>query len=349
MCDLGNGEPKQESLKLVDPNKISITPRLDKVPTHQPAAPELSYEILIPRSGVAKNFNFDPQTVKLNEIISDKDANQWKVVQVMKEPDDTLILETLNSPKQVLKLNKFRDFRLTNRPKFLNFNIEVLLANGKKHQVLLQIPEVQANHFKEFEDHIKKSFGSITEGTIRATKTVVLFSSYHLKDFGLLSDVSRAGGMAQGQAFWQNMQLSREDLSIFLHEHAHNVAFWFNQNFEPPQGWAKVVKSEKHVVSEYAKTNLKEDWAESVMWYLKTKGGQLDPDTRAKMPERVRFLDEFFARMENFKHDEADLWVRWPRMSFRFGVSFAAVYSGLEVLSFFLVDSDSEEDSAETK
>ncbi len=105
---------------------------------------------------------------------------------------------------------------------------------------------------------------------------------------------------AFGSIFTENYGdvLSDEFTQLILHEHAHNVAGYISSEIEPrtfPPYWNKVVSADQgRFVSDYAKTNFSEDFAETFSVYLTTRGTELE-SFRRKYSARSKTLDLLFS------------------------------------------------------
>jgi hypothetical protein len=92
---------------------------------------------------------------------------------------------------------------------------------------------------------------------------------------------------------WQDQ--ATLDASL-LHETGHIASFraWGDTETDPRWvPWASAVKSDGVVPSRYARNNVHEDFAETLVTYQGALGTLAEPELKALMPERYRLMDAF--------------------------------------------------------
>lgn len=82
--------------------------------------------------------------------------------------------------------------------------------------------------------------------------------------------------------------------NIDWHELGHLIAETHYGRFVPDQEWNRAIQADAAVISDYAHVNMMEDFAETVMLYVMSDGGRLDPTMRKNFTARFAILDKIF-------------------------------------------------------
>ena len=83
-------------------------------------------------------------------------------------------------------------------------------------------------------------------------------------------------------------------LDDLRHELGHAVAVKHFGNFWPGADWFLAATKDNRTISDYASTDLDEDFADAVALYLETEAGTKAPKVRREYSHRFKILDEIF-------------------------------------------------------
>lgn len=133
-------------------------------------------------------------------------------------------------------------------------------------------------------------------------------------------------------------------LDTAWHELGHLiVARYFSADCMPPNRWMDAIVRDGDFVSYYAQTNVKEDFAETVMKYIATDGGATDPALRQRFAERFKLLDDIFAVNPHEKAWVTTQIYKFISLIFYSSVGAGLGYGGLKIYDAIVEDDDGGE------
>lgn len=149
---------------------------------------------------------------------------------------------------------------------------------------------------------------SLIEKMLRETilSTPVGFFDYH-DDF-IFANAPHSGGIDTYGLFVKETrsiyffpagttQTSLKNFKLtFWHEMGH--AYWrhFYRQHELEDRWFSAIATDNNYISSYAKTNLEEDFCETIAFYILDDGGKHYPALRSRLKERYLILDDIFGQ-----------------------------------------------------
>jgi hypothetical protein len=141
------------------------------------------------------------------------------------------------------------------------------------------------------------------------------------KQFGLASFTSAATGGNAGMTFWHGDNNLAP--GVFFHEFGHSLGQQFStKHTMVPDGWEEAIAKDGRTVTEYAKTDADEDFAETWMTYLLIRNGQpprLGPQTLAEFtqqfPARAAIVEAIFEGSRKPNRDSGPEDATGPRRS----------------------------------
>lgn len=116
--------------------------------------------------------------------------------------------------------------------------------------------------------------------------------------FGMSNFVSAATAGGSNITFWNNGANLAQD--IFDHEMGHILASNIpgDRRNMVPEGWETAARGDTDAVSPYARTHMREDFAESWNHYLaaQRRGPEAQADFASRFPSRTALLDQMYQR-----------------------------------------------------
>ncbi len=189
-----------------------------------------------------------------------------------------------------------------NYPDAETYTFLIPLSPEETHKIEITIQNLDSQKTSDTNRHYAISIVKLLPfKTIKATRRIEVINrnleeNLHARGFSFQS----GRGSTDGVIYTVNSGkfLSPQLIKHFLHEHGHNIAGYiystgfYGKTF--PSFWAKIVKSEHGTVSDYAKHNLAEDFAETLRVYLTTTGEE-HAQFRKQFPRRAKALDLIFS------------------------------------------------------
>lgn len=176
------------------------------------------------------------------------------------------------------------------------YDVVVSLSSGKAHTIEVVIPD-QGNAAKDnsWMKMISDIVAHFPADFVTTCERIVINPKNHKGAYFSASATTGAG--IQPTIDFYPIGLGRKDtLEIAWHELGHLIAARYSRaGAVPPDRWMDAMVRDGAFVSDYAQTNVKEDFAETVMKYIATDGGATDPALRQRFAERFKLLDDIFA------------------------------------------------------
>ena len=166
--------------------------------------------------------------------------------------------------------------------RYLNHEIVVKVENSKG---------ADSDSIDQLLSKLKVALAELPVMTSPATSEIVLYARQ-----------VRTSGVAYENGFTLFNHSSNHLTYTAVHEHGHNVAqfLWHDSSFRPAKIWVDIMNKDfqhsgKKGITDYAMTNIAEDFAESFEQYCAWRGGTRNMNLRLNFPHRFAFFDELLS------------------------------------------------------
>ncbi len=235
-------------------------------------------------------------------------------LKVLKFDDNEIVVQTLDKNRKPvagdivsMKRSEMGRYDIKKTVPVHWYDIGVRGTDGKIHVINVKIPalddgSVDYKTLERLRRSLEKlprdwanSIDEITMNPGRSTLDGEFEKSLGKKDF--MSDASASyGGKGRRKVDFYHSQekLPARVRDNLFHELGHMIAGDVHSRADPGFEWRAAALLDGAHVSEYAKTNGAEDFAETVLEYLATDAGAKNSRVRAVFANRFKFLDRYF-------------------------------------------------------